>query len=72
MKRNRKMLFAASAVALALGSPLALSPAKGLTTNDACAQTGTCCGSEDTCIINGQPAARGYWQAGSGPCPPGP
>lgn len=68
MQGNRKMLFGASAVALALGSPLAFSPSKGVTANDACAQTGTCCRTNDTCIVNGQPIAAGYWHAGGGSC----
>jgi hypothetical protein len=70
MKGNRKILFGASAVVLALGAPLAFSPAKGVIVNDACAQNGTCCHSSDTCIVNGNPVGAGYWQSGSGSCNP--
>lgn len=62
MRINRKkVVFGASMLALAIGSPLAFTPAKGLTPNDACAQTGTCCLSLDQCVVNGKIIAAGYW-----------
>lgn len=69
MQINRKKLvFGASTLALAIGSPLAFSPAQGVTVNDACAQTGTCCTSGDMCIVNGVPIAAGYWSGSGAKC----
>lgn len=69
MTRFKRVLLGLSALSLGLSAPITFSRV-GVTSNDACAQTGTCCGTKHTCVVNGQPIAIGYWQAGSGECGP--
>lgn len=58
---------------IAVGAPLAFSPTKGVTVNDACADpplTGTCCSDQSTNWCNaGDKDHQGYYYKATGPCP---
>lgn len=71
MSRKQRILLGFSALTLAVSAPVAFSQ-DGITSNDACAQSGTCCSSPDSCVVNGQVISPGYWKEGSGSCTPKP
>jgi hypothetical protein len=69
MKRTRRLVLSASALGLAIATPVAFSPKTVLAANNACAQSGTCCSSPDRCIVNGKDIDPGYWYTGGLICP---